>query len=59
MSSRNPGVLWTIDPPTQGVISGTGLYTAPGAVPTPPTVKVKATSIADDTISATATATIT
>jgi hypothetical protein len=41
-----------------GAIDGTGLYTAPATVPTPPTITVTATAQADATKSASATVTI-
>jgi len=44
---------------TVGTISASGLYTAPAAVPSPDTVTVKATSVADPSKSASATVTIT
>jgi hypothetical protein len=43
---------------TCGAISASGLYTAPGAVPSPPQVTVTATSVADTTKSASATVTV-
>jgi hypothetical protein len=42
-----------------GTISSSGLFTAPGSIPSPPTVTVKATSAADPTKSGTAAVTIT
>jgi Fe-S cluster assembly iron-binding protein IscA len=42
-----------------GTITSTGLYTAPGTVPSPAQVNVTATSVADPTKSATATVTVT
>jgi hypothetical protein len=52
-------VVWSLSGPgclatACGTISGGGLYTAPSAVPNPPTVTVKATSLAAPTVSATA-----
>ena len=44
---------------TLGTVNASGLYTAPGSVPSPNTVKVSATSAADPTASANATVTIT
>jgi Fe-S cluster assembly iron-binding protein IscA len=41
-----------------GVISSSGLYTAPAVAPTPPTVTIKAVADADSTKSSTATVTI-
>ena len=41
-----------------GKITATGLYQAPGVVPTPATVTIRATSVADSTLSATATVTV-
>ncbi len=41
-----------------GAIDGTGLYTAPATVPTPPTITVTATAQADVTKSASATVTV-
>jgi hypothetical protein len=52
--SSNTTVTWTIDDvpggnPTIGTISATGNYTAPPSLPSPPSVTVKATSVADST----------
>jgi len=47
------------DPSTVGSINAAGLYTAPTAVPNPPTVTITAVPAADSTKSATATVTIT
>jgi len=47
----NAGVTWSTNAPG-------GIYTAPGTVPTPATVTVKATSVTDPTKSASATVTI-
>jgi hypothetical protein len=41
-----------------GTISTAGVYTAPSAIPNPPSVKIKATSQADSSSSATVTATV-
>lgn len=54
--SSNTSVTWTA---SAGSVSSTGLYTAPGAVPTPNPVTVTATSQADTTKSATGQVTIT
>ncbi|QNI32572.1 hypothetical protein H7849_00640 [Alloacidobacterium dinghuense] len=60
----NTAVTWSLkgsgcSGATCGTISTTGLYTAPAAVPNPPTVTVTATSQADTTKSASATVTVT
>jgi uncharacterized protein YjdB len=60
----NAAVQWSINGiaggnSTLGVIDNTGLYTAPVAVPTPGTIQVQATSVADSSQSATAQALIT
>ncbi len=62
--SFNSSVNWLVNDVqggnvTVGTISATGLYTAPGSVPNPNTVTVKATSVADATKSGSASATIT
>jgi len=50
--TANTGVTWSVNgkaggDSTSGTISTTGLYTAPAAVPNPPTVTIAATSLAD------------
>jgi hypothetical protein len=46
--AANQNVTWSISPSGSGTIaSGTGLYIAPPAVPTPATVAITATSVAD------------
>jgi uncharacterized protein (DUF1800 family) len=60
----NTAVKWAINGipsgnATVGTISAGGLYTAPATVPTPNTIQVTATSLADTTASATGTATLT
>ncbi|MBI3477802.1 MAG: beta-propeller fold lactonase family protein [Acidobacteria bacterium] len=62
--TANTAVTWDVNgtaggDATHGTISNTGLYTAPAAVPSPATVSVTATSVADNTKSDTATVTIT
>jgi hypothetical protein len=62
-NSTNAAVTWSVSGAgcsgiTCGMISSTGLYTAPGNVPSPATVTVKATSAADTSKSASATITI-
>jgi hypothetical protein len=54
--ASNTMVTWTT---TAGSITSTGLYTAPATLPNPPTATVKATSVADPTVSATATINLT
>jgi hypothetical protein len=61
--SNSFGVNWSISGDgcsgsACGTIDGTGLYTAPAAVPNPPTVTVTATAQADATKSASATVTV-
>jgi hypothetical protein len=51
--AANQNVTWSISPSTSGTIaSGTGLYIAPNAVPTPALVTITATSVADTSASA-------
>jgi len=61
--SNNTNVTWSVSGTgcsgkACGTISSNGLYTAPGSVPTPPTVTVTATAQADPSKSATATVTV-
>ncbi len=61
--SSNIAVTWTLkgagcSGATCGTISSSGLYTAPGSVPTPAQATVTATSSADSTKTSTATVTI-
>jgi uncharacterized protein (DUF1800 family) len=60
----NTAVKWSINGilsgnATVGTISAGGIYTAPATVPTPNTIQVTATSLADTTASASGTATLT
>ena len=62
-NSTNTAVTWSLSGTgcsgaACGVIGSYGLYTAPGSVPSPATVTVKATSAADTSKSASATITI-
>jgi hypothetical protein len=62
-NSTNRAVSWTLSGvgcsgATCGTISSTGLYTAPATAPIPASVIVTATSVADSTISASATITV-
>jgi len=62
--STNTSVTWSVSGSgcsgsACGTISSAGLYTAPAAVPTPPTVKVMATAQADTSQSASAVVTLT
>ncbi len=62
--ATNTAVKWSLSGAgcsgaTCGSISVSGLYTAPGSVPSPATVKVIATSVADPSASGSATITIT
>lgn len=62
--TSNSAVTWSVSGTgctgsTCGTINATGLYTAPDAIPTPPTVTVTAVSAVDVTKSGTATVTIT
>jgi hypothetical protein len=60
MQTFNTGVTWSlVGGSANGAISGTGLYTAPAAVPAPAQVTVTATSQKDPTKSGSATLTIT
>ena len=61
--SQNTTVIWSVSGPgcsgaACGTVTASGLYTAPPVAPTPPTAYVTATSQADTTKYATATATI-
>ena len=61
--AQNKGVTWSLSGAgcsgaTCGVISSTGLYTAPSAVPSPATVTVTATSVSDPSRTAAATVTV-
>jgi Fe-S cluster assembly iron-binding protein IscA len=61
--SQNQTVTWSVAGtgcagPSCGTISNNGLYTAPAAVPNPPTVKVTATAQADPSKSASAVVTV-
>jgi N-acetylneuraminic acid mutarotase len=63
LNATNTSVTWSLagegcSGPTCGTISSTGLYTPPGSAPWPPTVTVKATSVADASKSASATITL-
>jgi hypothetical protein len=62
--STNQSVTWKVNGnvggnTTVGKISSTGLYTAPGSVPSPSTVQVSATSVAAPSASGSATVTVT
>ncbi len=58
--TTNTAVTWSVaGGAANGTITGSGLYTAPATVPSPPQVTVTATSVADSTKSASATVTIT
>ncbi len=57
-------VTWTVNGipngnATIGTISATGLYQAPATVPTPSSIQIRATSVADATANSTSTATLT
>jgi hypothetical protein len=61
--ATSTAVTWSVNAiaggnATFGTISVTGLYTAPGAVPTPASVTIRATSVASPTASAAASLTI-
>ena len=55
-NSTNTAVTWTA---SAGIISATGLYTAPASVPSPATVTIQAVSQADTSAKGTASVTIT
>lgn len=55
--SSNQNVTWSISPNT-GTISSSGLYTPPNPITTSETVTVTATSVADGSLSGTATVTL-
>lgn len=54
----NPAVTWSIAPSGTGSISSAGLYTAPSSIGTQQTVTVTATSVQDNTKTASATVTL-
>jgi hypothetical protein len=54
-NTTNTAVDWSLSPPGLGAISSTGLYTAPGAIPSQTQISVMATSEADNTKSAAST----
>jgi hypothetical protein len=55
----NPGVVWSVvGGSANGQIDGTGFYRAPGLVPNPAQVAIKATSVMDATKFGTATVTV-
>jgi hypothetical protein len=61
--SSNTAVNWTVSGtgcsgPACGTITSAGLYTAPAAIPNPPQVTVRATSVAAPTKTASATVTV-
>jgi len=61
--TSTPAVTWSVDGvvggnATLGTISSTGLYTAPAAVPSPPTLAVRATNTDDPSFSDSATVVI-
>lgn len=57
--AADSGVTWSIDgDASSGSISDAGLFTAPSVLPTPPTVTIRATSVADSTLSGCASVTI-
>jgi hypothetical protein len=55
-NSSNQAVTWSA---SAGTISLTGVYTAPASVPSPPTVTIQATSLADTSAVGTASVTVT
>jgi serine protease len=62
-SGSNTAVTWQVNGiaggnPTVGTISSAGLYTAPAVIPSPATVTVIATAVADPTRSGSASATV-
>ena len=62
-NTSNTAVTWSVNgtnggDATVGTISVSGLYTAPAAVPSPAIVTVRATSVADPTVSAAASVTV-
>jgi hypothetical protein len=63
-NTSNPSVTWKVNGiaggnGTVGTISSSGVYRAPNSVPSPATVTVSATSVADPTKSASASVTVT
>lgn len=58
--TTDTGVSWTVvGGAANGTIDGSGVYTAPGTVPNPPRVTVRATSLVDGTRSGEAEVTVT
>ena len=53
-----PPVSWSTNPPDAGSVSATGVYTAPSQITLQQPVLLTATSLADNTVSATATITL-
>jgi len=54
----NTAVTWTLNPPGTGTLSNTGLYTAPVSISSTQSVFVTATSVSDNSKSATASITL-
>jgi len=58
-SNANQGVTWSMGGgAAAGSLSSSGLYTCPATLPNPSTLTVRATSVADETVSGTATITL-
>ena len=59
VGTPNSSVTWSIDEGAgHGSVTAGGLFTAPGTLPSPATATVRATSVADDTKSATGSVTL-
>jgi hypothetical protein len=58
LANCNQGLTWTINPANAGMISASGLYTAPASVATQQAVTVTATSLANSANSASTTVTL-
>ena len=59
INTANKAVTWSTSPVGVGSITGSGLYTAPATINTAQTVTVTAASLADTTVSSSATITLT
>ncbi|MGO8758759.1 MAG: DUF2341 domain-containing protein, partial [Terracidiphilus sp.] len=57
-NAANTAVTWSISPAGAGMVDQTGLYTAPASLSTPQTVTITATSQFDQSVSASATVTL-
>ena len=58
VSNGNMAVTWSISPSGAGTVDSTGLYTAPATIASTQTVSVTATSVANGSVTASATVTL-